>query len=141
MSDKKPNETDQFRKAQQTSQEELEHRYKGAVPATGLPTTFRDAEGRVHMHGRDTRIVQPSRQEIASLTDAREVCGHCKYFDLENGRKEIIRQRFGEKLVKEFEWKLRHLGAPIDAMALCGASGGQTAVAFVSKSCDQFQKK
>lgn len=134
------NETDKFREAD-ASREDLAKRYDGAVPATSLPTTWRDGDGHTHLLGKPTQVLQPSARDIAALGRGQECCGHCKYFDLESGRREIIRQRFGEKLVREHEWKLRHLGAPVEALALCGASGGQTLVAFVSKSCDQFRPR
>lgn len=122
-----------------TSREDLAKRYDGANVG-GLPVAWKDGTtGKTQL--RQT-LVQPTAQEHAAFSSKHaEVCGNCKYFDLESGRKEIVKQRFAEKLVKEYEWQLRHLGASPDAIALCGASGGELAVIFVSKSCDQFRRK
>lgn len=145
MSDNK-NETDEFRKAQSVPLEKLKEKYDPAIrnrDAPTLPSTWRDPQsGKTHI-GKPVNIVAPNAQDVKRFAGGRAnaVCGHCKYFDLENGRKEIVRQRFGEKLVKEFEWKLRHLGGPVDSIGLCGASGGQTAVCFVSTACDQYREK
>ena len=130
----------------ETSHEDLKQRYDGAVGAPlGMPVDWKDGgTGKTHLR---TMIAAPNDRERAVFGSQRaEVCGHCKYFDLEGGRKEIMRQRFAEKLVKDYEWKVKHLGAPPDAIALCGASasggGGELlAVTFVSASCDQFRRK
>jgi hypothetical protein len=141
MSDK----PDPFRKATAT-REELAQRYDGAQPAVaGLPVNWTDgATGKTHLR---STLATPSAHDVQVFSSPRaEVCGNCKYFDLENGRKEIMRERFAEKLVREYEWKLHHLGAKPDEVALCGASasgggGDLTAVTFMSKSCDQFRPK
>jgi hypothetical protein len=94
------------------------------------------------LRGRDARIVAPSDQEVAdfAVSQRRTTCGSCKHFDLENGREEIIRQRFAERLVLEEKWQLKHLGAPIEAIGLCGASGGEMATTFLSMACDQYRE-
>ena len=126
------------------SQEELVRRYENAQPG-GLPVNWTDGRtGKTHMR---THLATPSAHDVQVFSSPRaQTCGGCKYFDLEAGRKEIMRQRFAEKVVRDYEWKLKHLGAPIDAIALCGASaaggGGELlAVTFMSKSCDQFRPK
>ena len=138
-----------FEHAEQTgpSKEQLAHEYGPALDHQGLepaslPSVWKDGVTGQETRGRPLHVLQPDEEEVRAFSNPRaNVCGACKYFDLENGRKEIVRQRFGEKLVREFEWKLRHLGASPDAIGLCGASGGETAVSFVSKSCDQFRPK
>ena len=129
-----------------TSREELKARYDG-VEATplGLPVNWTDGEtGKTHFQ---TRLATPDAHERMVFGSPRaQTCGNCKYFDLENGRVEILRQRFAEKLVREYEWKMKHLGAPPDAIGLCGASAGGgggdlMAVTFVSAACDQFRLK
>ena len=130
--------TDEFRKAE-TSQEELEA--TDFVQLQTLPTTWKDGNTGATIQGRGARVIAPSAKDIESYgCGAMEVCGHCKYFDLEAGRKEIVRQKFGEKLVHDYEWKMKHLG-DIDTLALCGASGGEVVVAFVSQACDQFRPR
>jgi hypothetical protein len=89
-------------------------------------------------------VIRASPEDIerfADVTHPNFICGFCRYFDLENGRKEIVRQRFAERLVYDEQWKLRHLGAPVDTLGLCGASNGEVATSFVSKGCDQFRAK
>ena len=131
--------TDEFRKAT-TSQEELEA--TDFVQLRTLPTTWKDGNSGASMRGRGARVLHaPTDADIKSYGAGNmAVCGHCKYFDLEEGRKELVRQRFGEMLVREHEWKLKHLG-DVDTLALCGASGGETCVAFVSAACDQFRPR
>lgn len=129
------------------SREQLDHEYAPALeqqtqaPAT-LPSVWKDGEGGDLLPGKRVHVIRPDAGEVAAFSNPRaNVCGACRFFDLENGRKEIVRQRFGERLVKEFEWKLRHLGASPDAIGLCGQAGGEMAVSFVSKSCDHFRPK
>jgi hypothetical protein len=106
------------------------------VTDTGIPT-FLESGGQ-RLRGRS--LQQVTAAEVAAFGSPRAaVCGSCKFFDLENGRREIVRQKFGEKLVKDYEWKLKHLGAEPDAIGLCGASGGEIATTFVSKACDQYR--
>lgn len=145
MSGKRPlpvvNETEQFRRAT-TTREELEHAYRGARPSGMLPSTWKDGQTGTTSAGAQVQVHAPSAEDISDFGSPRAMtCGPCKYFDLENGRKEIVRQRFGEKLVRDMEWKLQHLGADVDAIGLCGASGGEMAVTFVSKACDQFRRR
>ncbi len=133
--------TDPFKNAS-TPLEQLRHEYANAQPESGLPVSFRDGDGRTHLRGSNAKVVAPDGNEVKIFSDPRaQVCGNCKYFDLESGRREIIRQRFAEQLVKEYEWKIHHLGAPVDAIALCGASGGTLAITFVSRACDQFRPR
>jgi hypothetical protein len=130
--------TDEFRKAT-TTQEELEN--TNFVQLRTLPTTWKDGTTGHTIKGRGARVITPSGADIKSYGEGNmAVCGHCKYYDLESGRKELVRQRFGEMLVREHEWKLKHLG-DVDTLALCGASGGETCVAFVSAACDQFRPR
>lgn len=145
----KPDPNRPFEKAaaKDISKEQLAHEYEPALqrraeaPAS-LPTQWKDGHTGESAPGNPVLIASPDAEEIQAFSSPRaNVCGNCRFFDLENGRKEIVRQRFGEKLVLEFEWKLRHLGADVDAIGLCGQSGGETAVSFVSKSCDQFRPK
>ena len=136
------NETEQFARAT-TTVEQLEAEYGGALAQQGaLPSTWKDGVSGREVGGKPVQIHAPTAEEIADFARPHAVtCGSCKYFDLEEGRKEIVRQRFGEKLVREMEWKLEHLGADVDAIGLCGASGGEMAVTFVSKACDQYRPK
>ena len=132
---------DPFEKAT-TTLEELK-RTVDPRPAAGIPTTWQDSSGKTHLKGPATRVVTPTQSELEEFTRARpfDICGYCKYFDLENGRKEIARQRFAERLVHDERWKLHHLGAPVDAIGLCGASNGELATSYLSRGCDQYRFK
>lgn len=135
------NETEQFRRAT-TTVEQLEAEYAGTQPSGELPSQWKDGRSGTSVAGKPVQVHAPSPEDIHAFGSPRaQTCGQCRYFDLENGRKEIVHQRFGEKLVKEMEWKLKHLGADVDAIGLCGASGGEMAVTFVSGACDQFRPR
>lgn len=138
-----PTESDLFRNATATKEDlEADLHGAGAVTKVGVPTTWANADGSAVVRGEPTQVITPSAQQIEAFKESpRAVCGHCKYFDLENGRKEIVRQRFAERLVHDQEWKLKHLGGPPDSIGLCGASGGELATTFVSKACDQYREK
>jgi hypothetical protein len=128
-------ETDKLREATAT-REQLTQEFRGVTPESSLPVVEngkRVSSAQVH---------QPSARELKLYQDGNiKVCGNCKFFDLESGRREMIRQRFPERLVKEQEWKIHHLGAKLDELGLCGASGGSTATGFMSKACDQYREK
>lgn len=136
------NETDEFRRAQATA-EELEHDLQHQTPDfSGLPTAWKDKAGKTHLKGAPTQVVSPDRNQIALYGLQRAfVCGHCKYFDLETGRREIARQDMGRKIVREYGWQLKHMGATPDSMGLCGAGAGETITSYFSKGCDQFRDK
>ena len=137
------NETDLFRRAasEGRSADELLELAKRATPhKLGLATTWGARDNPVR--GPDASVVLPDGREVAAYGfGGHRVCGECRYFDVENGRKENIKQRFGERLVQEQEWQLKHRGVPVDSLALCGASGGELAVTVVSKSCEHFRSR
>jgi hypothetical protein len=133
----KPNEGFERAAVVGPDREQLNREYAG-VQESGLPTVL-ESGGR-QFRGHNLQLV--TADEVATFGNSRvATCGSCKFFDLESGRKEIVRQRFGEKLVKDYEWKLKHLGADPDAIGLCGASGGECATTFVSKACDQYRPR
>lgn len=115
----------------------------GAPQPTGIPTVWQDGASGQKFAGKPAavHIATAGETEQLAAIGGTFICGFCKYFDLENGRKEIARQRFAERLVNDEQWKLRHLGAPIDTIGLCGASNGEVATSFVSKGCDQYRQK
>lgn len=102
---------------------------------TGMPLQFRDGSGKVHLPGGP--LVPASPNDVQNYTDApARTCGTCKHFRLKEGQKKMMGERFAEKLVLEDEWKLRHLGAPLDHFGVCDASGGKMATATVTKADD-----
>lgn len=112
--------------------------------SAGLPVTFRDQEGKQSLRGRDATIVQPNQSDIQNYAQApSRTCGTCKFFMLTEGRKKMVEERFIEKLVVDYGWQAKHLGAPVDQIAVCGASGGELAVTTVSNAgnCDQYRPR
>lgn len=70
------------------------------------------------------------------------VCGTCRHFQLERGRREIAKQRFLERLVLEEDWKLSHLGAPADHMGICGEKPTMaTSTVTNASSCPAYQPR
>lgn len=133
----RPTEDDKLRQVD-TTQEELDHTQ--FVSPEGMPTYWRDHEGKTHLRS-ETQIVYASGDDIARYGKGDNfVCGFCKFFDLESGRKEMVQQGFAEKLVHDYEWKTRHLGR-IDSIGLCGASGGETVTPHYARACDQFRPR
>jgi len=132
-----------FRRAQAEGRDAdamLEDAKRARPHKMGLPTTWGDRDNPVR--GPDAKVIVADDKEVASYGfGGHRVCGECKYIDLENGRREIIKQRFGERLVREQEWQLKHLGVPPDALGLCGAGDGEMATTVVSKACDQFRPR
>jgi hypothetical protein len=144
------NETDLFKKARAAGRtaEEIKADYErgvteGRVKKFGLPVHMQNSDGSVKLRGRDAQIVTPDAAQVRQFADMapRKVCGDCKHFDLEKGREEIIKQRFAEKLVNDYEWALRHLGGPVDTVGLCGMSGGSMACLVTSPACEQHKPK
>jgi len=115
-----------------------------------LPTTWIDGTNRKRrMQGPEAPVVMPSEDEVTRygpVADAfaeLRVCGACRFFDHQGGREEIARQRFLERLVREEEWKLAHLGAPPDDLGLCGQSNGElvTSKMAAAHTCDMFRRR
>lgn len=101
----------------------------------GIPLSFRDGDGKVHLKG--GQLVQATPHDIENYTQApTRVCGTCRHFKLKEGQKKMMDERFAERIVLEEEWKLHHLGAPLDHFGVCDASGGQMATTTVSKADD-----
>lgn len=140
-----PNETDGFRRAQAEGRtvDELLRDAAAATPTkAGLPTTWKDRDSGVSVRGNNMPIVRPDRQQVEAFSAPNQtVCGQCRSFNIEKGREEIIKQRFAERLVKEQEWKMHHMGAPPDSIGLCDQSGGELATTVVSKSCPHFRPR
>ena len=125
-----PNESDLFRRADaeaRTPDELLDIAARATPQKMGLPTTWGDRDAPVR--GPDAKVIAANGEQVRSYGfGGHSVCGECKYFDVENGRAEIIKQRFAERLVREQEWQMKHLGVPADSLALCGAGGGELVV-------------
>jgi hypothetical protein len=89
-------------------------------------------------------VVGPTGEEVRSYANPpKNVCGTCKKFNVESGRKAMIEQRFGERLVRELDWKLRHLGVPLDHVGMCDESGGTMVTCSISNAdgCPGYRTK
>lgn len=121
--------------------EVLERENAGAqVTEGGIPVMWGNSAGR-KLRGRDASIKTPSQQEQEMAVHTRVTCSACVHFDIKEGRKEIVKQQFAEKLVLEYEWALRHLGGSVDHLGLCGQSNGELCVTSVSPACDNFRER
>lgn len=140
------NETDLFRQAAHEDRdlEELQAEALASRPSSfGIPIEWGERGGPVvRSHG---SVVAPTRDEVSSYgtQQVQATCGSCHHYDVELGRKKMIEERFGERLVREEEWQLRHLGVPIDNLALCGLTSGADimVVTLVSPACDQYRQR
>jgi hypothetical protein len=120
--------------------ETLERENAGAhVTEGGVPVLWGNSAGQ-KLRGREARIKSATPDERHMAT-TKTTCSMCDYFDIKNGRKEIMKQRFPEKLVLEYEWALRHLGGSIDHLGLCGRSNGELCVTTMSPACDGFRER
>jgi len=117
-----------------------EYGTEAPLPSGQIPVTWQDGHTGAKLKGRPLIVVPDAAENDLFSSSNRQICGGCKFFDLESGRKEIVRQRFAEKLLNEFEWKLKHVGSP-DQIGLCGQSGGQLATTFISKACDHYRPR
>jgi hypothetical protein len=108
-----------------------------------LDTTWQDAAGKTHLKGAPTLIKTATGEDVAKFGFApSRVCGTCKYFNVDQGRKEIVRQGFFTKLVQDYGWQKKFLGVDATHLAVCGASGGEVCVTSISNagSCDQYRE-
>lgn len=89
-------------------------------------------------------VVAPDGDALRSYANPpKNVCGTCKKFNIVEGRKAIVDQRFGERLVREMDWALHHLGVPMDHLGLCDESNGTMVTCSISNAdkCDGYRAK
>ncbi len=105
----------------------------------GIPVMWGTEGLRQGIRGRNASIKTPDSGEQSTFQRKNVLtCSACEHFDIKKGRTEIIRQNFARRLVLEQEWALRHLGAGLDHLGLCGQSNGELAVTTMSPACDNF---
>ena len=120
-------------------QEDLQAEAAKATPRKmGLPTTWRSGDETVT--GRTVTLA--TREEHRSVEQPPvKTCGSCRFFNVKQGQVEMMKQKFADRLVLEDEWKLHHLGAPIDHLGLCEQSGGSMLTSTVAKACDHHRPR
>jgi hypothetical protein len=112
----------------------------------GLPVQFVDD------HMMPTQRLFGKRAPIVAGATARDVenfaraptrvCGTCRHFQLQEGRKEIAKQRFLERIVLEDKWKMQHLGAPPDHLGICGQKPSMaTSTVSNAGNCNGYQPR
>lgn len=106
--------------------------------------------------GRKIGTIQPKTQVIDEQVDpeerlalaAKTVCGQCRHFDLKAGQQEMLKEKFQQALTSkhELDWKLRHLGAPLNDFGFCGANNSgapgepRMITAKLNPSCDAYRE-
>lgn len=83
-------------------------------------------------------------RELRDLASNHAVCGHCKYFEHDEGQARMTMLRFLETLTEDQGWQVRHLATNPEHLGMCGAydsgSGGDhTLTGMLHKACDQFR--
>lgn len=122
------------------SADELQQENVGArVLEGGIPVMWGNTAGH-RVRGQSANITTPNAEQ-REMAQVEKTCAACVYFDVKNGRKEIVRQQFAEKLVLEYEWALRHIGGGVDHLALCARSNGELCVTSMSPACDGFRER
>lgn len=135
MSDPK-NETD-ILAHQQKPIEQLDAEHANDAPGGSIPVVWKDGYTGQKTSGRPL-IAPPNAEEIGELASGRvNTCGLCRFYNLAEGRKQIAKQRIGERLVREEQWKLHHLG-DIESLAICDQRPNMM-VSYVSKACELIQ--
>lgn len=111
----------------------------------GIPVTFVDDYGNptTQMRGRDAQVVGITAKDVENYASApSRVCGECRHFQLQAGRREIVKQKFLQRLVLEEEWKIRHLGAPADHLGICGQQPSLvTSTIADAGTCNGFSRR
>lgn len=130
-----PDLDEQLLDAEQLAQESLQR--------GGVPVHYRDGADTVRLPG--PRLVEKaSNEQLGSFSALpARTCGTCRFFNLKGGQREMVKQRFAERLVLEENWSLKHLGAPLDHAGVCDASGGQMVTTTVSDAgtCEGYRPR
>lgn len=109
----------------------------------GLPVNWSN-NGAAPVSQTTAAIVGPDGNALGAFgASPNRVCGECKKFNLERGRKEMMAQRFAERLVRDDRWQLHHLGVPMDHIGMCEESGGTMVTCSVSNAdnCAGYKKR
>lgn len=85
-------------------------------------------------------VLQPTPRDIDLYTNAEQhvTCASCAKFRLRAGQEQMQRERFLERLVRENEWRIRHLGAPPETFGLC-AETSDTITSMYSRACEHYR--
>jgi hypothetical protein len=92
-------------------------------------------------------IVTPDQitDDERRMATAQNICGNCRFFELQQGQEEMAQTRFLDQLVREHEWQVRHLASPVNQLGVCGAASAGTRgesrmlTGFFNPECDQYR--
>lgn len=105
-----------------------------------LPITWKGGGQQI----RDSaEVVAPTREETQFYTAGgfeATTCATCKKFDLAAGQRQMQQEQFTAKLVAEYQWKVRHLGAGPETFGLCGEHEGRITSLF-SAACEFYRPR
>jgi hypothetical protein len=112
----------------------------------GLPVDFVDDYGNPtsRIRGKNASVVKGvTQKDIENYASApSRVCGECRHFQLNEGRREIVKQKFLQRLVLEENWKISHLGAPADHIGICAQQPSMaTSTIADAGSCPGFSRR
>lgn len=87
-----------------------------------------------------TLVFRPTARDIEQYSNAgiHTTCASCAKFRHRAGQEQMRRERFLERLVRENEWKLHHLGAPPESFGLC-AETSDTITSMYSRACEHYR--
>lgn len=90
-------------------------------------------------------VVAPTAEETQFYTNggfAQEAttCATCKKFDLAAGQRQMQSEQFTAKLVAEYQWKVRHLGAGPETFGLCKETNDRITSLF-SAACPHYRSR
>lgn len=111
----------------------------------GVPVDFVDDYGNptTRLPGRAPVVRGVTAKDVENYAQApKNVCGECRHFRLAEGRKEIVKQKFLQRLVLEEHWKISHLGAPADHVGICGQQPSMATSTIANvRNCPGFSRR
>jgi hypothetical protein len=127
---------------------DLDEKMADPLQATraGVPVEFVDDRGNptTRVRGPRADVVRGiTQKDVENYANApTRVCGECRHFQLREGRREIVKQKFLQRLVLEESWKMAHLGAPADHLGVCGQKPSMvTSTIADAGTCPGFSRR
>lgn len=107
-----------------------------------MPVTWHQGDRSTAPAGVTQAVIHTPDGREAELfgRDRAKICAGCKNFRVGAGQSEMARTDFLRELVHVFGWKVPHLGAPPEHLAICDAKEGLL-VAPHSLACELYRAK